>query len=86
MGETVPLTGPDLAKGVAIADVPERGALLGHANGESVLLVRPGGGTAVFAVGATCTHYGAWWCTAPMATSQPSLRSDATKRVWRRRN
>ena len=58
MGETVPLTGPDLAKGVAIDDVPEGGSLLGHANGEAVLLVRPAGGTAVFAVGATCTHYG----------------------------
>lgn len=58
MGETAPLTGPDLTNGVAIADVPEGGSLLGHANGESVLLVRPAGGTAVFAVGATCTHYG----------------------------
>lgn len=58
MGETAPLTGPDLEKGVGFADVPEGGSLLGHAHGEAVLLVRPIGGEAVFAVGASCTHYG----------------------------
>ena len=57
MGEAAPLTGPDLAAGVALADVPEGGSLLGHAGGEAVLLVRPAGGDDVFAVGATCTHY-----------------------------
>jgi NADPH-dependent 2,4-dienoyl-CoA reductase/sulfur reductase-like enzyme/nitrite reductase/ring-hydroxylating ferredoxin subunit len=50
------LTGPDLAMGVAAADVPEGGSLLGHARGEAVLLVRRG--AEAFAVGATCTHYG----------------------------
>jgi apoptosis-inducing factor 3 len=54
-GETK-LTGPDLAQGVAAGDVPEGGTLLGHAHGEAVLLARVGGD--VFAVGATCTHYG----------------------------
>jgi hypothetical protein len=58
MAETAPLSGPDLVKGVASADVPEGGSLLGHAHGEAVLLVRPANGTAVFAVGANCTHYG----------------------------
>lgn len=58
MGEPAPLTGPDLVKGVAMGDVPEGGSLLGHAHGEAVLLVRPMGDTAVFAVGASCTHYG----------------------------
>src|SRR5512143_284835 len=50
------LTGPDLTKGCDLADVPDGGTLLGHASGEPVLLVRQGG--EVFAVDATCTHYG----------------------------
>jgi apoptosis-inducing factor 3 len=50
------LAGPDLTEGVASGDVPDGGVLLGHANGEGVLLVRRG--EEVFAVGAGCTHYG----------------------------
>ena len=49
--------GPDLALGVASADVHENRPLLGHVAGEAVLLVRSGG--RVSAVGALCTHYGA---------------------------
>jgi NADPH-dependent 2,4-dienoyl-CoA reductase/sulfur reductase-like enzyme/nitrite reductase/ring-hydroxylating ferredoxin subunit len=56
MGGETKLTGPDLARGVATDDVPDGGVLLGHAQGEAVLLVRRG--AEVFAVGATCTHYG----------------------------
>ncbi len=54
-GETK-LTGPDLAKGVSLTAVPEGGTLLGHAEGEAVLLAKRG--AEVFAVAATCTHYG----------------------------
>src|SRR5580704_3735468 len=50
------LTGPDLATGVPATDLADGGLLLGHADGESVLLARRG--AEVFAVGATCTHYG----------------------------
>src|SRR5580700_11622487 len=50
------LTGPDLAHGVAATQVPEGATLVGHAQGEAVLLARSGG--EVFAIGATCTHYG----------------------------
>ncbi|MGE0549927.1 MAG: FAD-dependent oxidoreductase [Kofleriaceae bacterium] len=57
MGEPAPLTGPDFTSGIALGDVPEGGSLLGHAHGEAVLMVRPAGGSEVFAVGATCTHY-----------------------------
>ncbi len=53
-----PLAGPDLAKGIDLADVPRAGTLLGHAHGEPVLLVRPGQGDEVFAIAPTCTHYG----------------------------
>src|SRR5580692_1122297 len=56
MGGETKLTGPDLTKGVAAADVPDGGSLLGHAHGEAVLLVRRG--KDVHAMGATCTHYG----------------------------
>src|SRR5688500_12001335 len=54
--EQAPLTGPDLTQGVAAADVAEGTMLLGHAEGEAVLLARCGG--ELFAVGARCSHYG----------------------------
>ncbi len=54
-GETK-LAGPDLAEGVAAEQVPDGGILLGHAGGEAVILARRGAD--VFAVGATCSHYG----------------------------
>src|SRR5262247_43113 len=53
-----PLEGPDLTQGIAGADVAPGGLLLGHAHGEPVLLARGAGGE-LFAVGASCTHYGA---------------------------
>jgi len=56
MGGETKLTGPDLKQGVLDGDLAEGATLLGHADGESVLLVRREG--AVFAIGATCTHYG----------------------------
>jgi apoptosis-inducing factor 3 len=48
-------SGPDLAEGVALADLADGGKLVGHAGGKSILLVRRG--KDVFAVGAQCTHY-----------------------------
>jgi NADPH-dependent 2,4-dienoyl-CoA reductase/sulfur reductase-like enzyme/nitrite reductase/ring-hydroxylating ferredoxin subunit len=51
------LTGPDLTKGVAASEVPDGGVLLGHAAEDAVLLARRG--AEVYAVGASCTHYGA---------------------------
>ena len=56
MEQTTRLTGPDLAVGVAMSDLPESVPLLGHAHGEAVVLVRTG--SDVRAVGATCSHYG----------------------------
>ena len=56
MGGEAKLVGPDLSNGVAAGDVPDGGVLVGHAGGEAVLLARRG--AEVFAVGATCTHYG----------------------------
>lgn len=49
--------GPDLQKGVSLSAIPEDGMLLGHVLGEPVVLVRRG--PELFAVGASCTHYGA---------------------------
>src|SRR5262245_28555743 len=49
-------SGPDLAAGVPISRIPDGGTLLGHVGEEAAILVRRGG--EVFAIGATCTHYG----------------------------
>jgi nitrite reductase/ring-hydroxylating ferredoxin subunit len=48
-------SGPDLAQGIALAELADGGKLAGHVGDEQVLLVRRG--TEVFAVGAHCTHY-----------------------------
>ena len=48
--------GPDLREGVSVVDVHEGRPLLGHVDGEPVVLVRDEG--RFFAVGASCTHYG----------------------------
>ena len=55
-GTGTALTGPDLVAGVAAADVKPGDKLLGHANGEAVLLARIGDD--FVAIGATCSHYG----------------------------
>lgn len=54
-GETQP-AGPDLSQGISLSDLPEGGQVVGHAGGEAVLVVRRG--AEIFAIGATCTHYG----------------------------
>ena len=54
-GDAPELSGPDFALGVP-ADAVSARPLLGHANGNAVLLTRIDG--LVYAVGATCTHYG----------------------------
>jgi NADPH-dependent 2,4-dienoyl-CoA reductase/sulfur reductase-like enzyme/nitrite reductase/ring-hydroxylating ferredoxin subunit len=48
-------SGPDLAHGIALAELTDGGKSVGHVGDEEVLLVRRG--TDVFAVGAHCTHY-----------------------------
>lgn len=50
------LSGPDLAQGIPLADLPDGGQLVGHSGGEAVLVVRRG--EEVFAIGTGCTHYG----------------------------
>jgi len=57
MASTQELTGPDLGEGVDSNTLAEGQMLVGHAQGEAVLLARTG--TKVFAIGAHCTHYGA---------------------------
>ena len=57
MGESEKqLTGPDLGAGIDDPRLGENDKLLGHANGEAVLLAKVGG--EYVAVGASCTHYG----------------------------
>ena len=55
MGGEQKLTGPDLTQGVPLAELEEGKLVVGHANGEAVLVTRRG--EEIFAVGATCTHY-----------------------------
>src|SRR5262245_62039984 len=54
--DQAPRSGPDLTQGVALGELPDGGKLLGRVGEERVLLVRRGAD--VFAVGASCTHYG----------------------------
>jgi apoptosis-inducing factor 3 len=54
--ESRELEGPDFEKGCDIDEVPDGGMLLGHAFGEAILVARQG--PQLFAIGATCTHYG----------------------------
>ena len=53
--EKAQLTGPDLVAGVEASSLKSGDSLLGHANGEPVLLVRLG--SDFVAVSAKCTHY-----------------------------
>jgi NADPH-dependent 2,4-dienoyl-CoA reductase/sulfur reductase-like enzyme/nitrite reductase/ring-hydroxylating ferredoxin subunit len=50
------LHGPDFEKGCKIDEVADGKMLLGHAFGEQILIARRG--EELFAIGATCTHYG----------------------------
>ena len=55
MGGQQELKGPDFSSGVPAGDLADGAMVLGHAQGESVLLARRG--DEFFAIGATCTHY-----------------------------
>ncbi len=57
MSKPKQLSGPDFTQGYSFAKLHDGAMLLGHAEGEHVLLARRG--EEVFAVGAACTHYGA---------------------------
>src|SRR6266550_3096989 len=50
------LEGPDFEKGCKIDDVADGDMVLGHGFGEPILVARRG--AELFAIGATCTHYG----------------------------
>src|SRR5690242_20526797 len=54
--DSAQLTGPDFEKGISIDDVADGAMVQGHAFGEAVLVARRG--AELFAIGATCTHYG----------------------------
>jgi NADPH-dependent 2,4-dienoyl-CoA reductase/sulfur reductase-like enzyme/nitrite reductase/ring-hydroxylating ferredoxin subunit len=48
-------TGPDLAEGIAAADLPDGSMIEGHVGKDAVLLARVG--DRIFAIGALCSHY-----------------------------
>ena len=56
MDNSTPTSGPDLKGGIPEADLNDGAMLVGHVDEEAVLLARRG--SEVFAIGATCTHYG----------------------------
>jgi apoptosis-inducing factor 3 len=57
MADEKKLSGPDFAAGVSPAAFSDGAMLQGHAKGEPILVARCAG--AFFAIGASCTHYGA---------------------------
>ena len=71
--EQATLSGPDLAKGVELSSLADGAMLLGHAQGEPVLLARRG--KEFFAIGAVCTHYGG-----PL--EQGVMAGDAVRCPW----
>jgi len=56
MSEPTTPAGPDLTAGVPVASLEESVPLVGHVDGEPVILVKRG--ASLFAIGATCPHYG----------------------------
>jgi NADPH-dependent 2,4-dienoyl-CoA reductase/sulfur reductase-like enzyme/nitrite reductase/ring-hydroxylating ferredoxin subunit len=67
------LSGPDLVAGIDASALEDGDKLLGHANGEPVLLARVGND--YFAIGATCTHY-----AGPLAEGE--LVGDTVRCPW----
>src|SRR5262245_5918901 len=55
MGSSKASDGPDLTKGISLADLGGRGMLVGRVGEDEVLVARAG--DEIFAVGAHCTHY-----------------------------
>lgn len=55
--DTNPDAGPDLCQGIDAAALADGAMVQGHVGDEAVLLARQG--NEVFAIGATCSHYGA---------------------------
>ena len=55
--EQAELTGPDFTLGHGLTELADGAMLAGHASGKPVLVARQGDD--LFAIGATCTHYGA---------------------------
>jgi apoptosis-inducing factor 3 len=50
------LAGPDLARGISLSEIADGAMVLGYVQRDPVLLARRG--SELFAIGATCTHYG----------------------------
>src|SRR5215471_8331868 len=55
MGTQTETSGPDLAAGIAVADLADGGAIAGHVGDDAVMVARSG--SEYFAVSAACTHY-----------------------------
>jgi apoptosis-inducing factor 3 len=73
MAEEKKLSGPDFVKGVSLTEFSDGGILQGHTQGESILVARRA--DTFFAIGASCTHYGA-----PLA--EGLLADDTVRCPW----
>jgi nitrite reductase/ring-hydroxylating ferredoxin subunit len=56
MSDASQANNPDLKSGIPETDLADEAMLVGQVGEDAVLLARRG--TEVFAIGATCTHYG----------------------------
>ena len=56
MSDTPQPAGPDLVQGIPLSDIADGAMVLGHVGPDPVLIARRGND--LFAVGATCTHWG----------------------------
>jgi apoptosis-inducing factor 3 len=69
MAEEKPLSGPDFEHGIPLAEFSDGGMMQGHANGEPILVARRA--DTFFAIGASCTHYGAPLAKGVLAEYRP---------------
>jgi apoptosis-inducing factor 3 len=66
-------SGPDLTAGVSLAELADGKPIVGHAGDDAVMIVRRG--DEIFALGATCTHYGG-----PIA--EGAIEGDSVRCPW----
>ena len=72
MAEKKELTGPDFARGISLTELMEGSMVQGHVKWESILVARRD--DQYFAIGASCTHYGAPLATGIMVDDTGALR------------
>jgi apoptosis-inducing factor 3 len=72
MAEKKELTGPDFARGISLTELTDGSMVQGHVKEEPILVARHD--DQYFAIGATCTHYGAPLATGIIVDDTAALR------------